>query len=107
MAKYRLSDNYWEDGGNRLVIGGELNVVGDGKLLRDGEEFEGGGQGPRGPEGPEGPQGEQGPEGPQGPAGADGQDGEQGPPGADGSDAENPFTPEEVTALKALVAEDG
>lgn len=29
-----------------------------------------------------------------------------GPPGKDGSDAENPFTPEEVDALKALVADD-
>ena len=57
-----------------------------------------------GPEGPEGPQGERGPEGPEGPQG------EQGPAGndgADGSDADNPFTEAEVTALKALVADDG
>lgn len=55
-----------------------------------------------GPEGPKGPKGDPGPEGPQGPAGADGAAGAKGDPGAD---AENPFTLEEVSALKALVAD--
>ena len=67
--------------------------------------------------------GPEGPAGPAGPAGADGQDGakgdtgEPGPPGpegpagpagadgADGADAEPQFTPEQVTALLALLEE--
>lgn len=32
-----------------------------------------------------------------------GDKGDPGAPGKDGSDAENPFTPEEVAALKALI----
>lgn len=39
-----------------------------------------------------------------GAAGKDGAKGDTGAPGKDGSDAENPFTEEEVAALKALAA---
>ena len=52
--------------------------------------------------------GEKGDTGPQGPPGADGKDGadgEQGPPGPPGKDAEPQFTPEQVTALLALLDE--
>ena len=42
-------------------------------------------------------------EGPQGPAGKDGKDGAKGEPGVDGKDAEPQFTPEQVTALLALL----
>lgn len=48
--------------------------------------------------------------GPPGKDGTDGEDGGKGDPGTDGqdgSDAENPFTEEEVAALKALVADKG
>ena len=60
-----------------------------------------------GPKGDPGAQGPAGPAGPKGDPGADGAKGDKGDPGAPGSDAENPFTPEEVSALKALVADSG
>lgn len=44
----------------------------------------------------------EGPAGPRGPKGTKGDKGDKGDPG---NDAENPFTADEVAALKALVAE--
>ena len=47
-------------------------------------------------------------EGPQGPAGKDGKDGKdgaKGKPGVDGKDADPQFTPEQVSALLALLEE--
>ena len=54
--------------------------------------------------GDKGDQGDPGPKGDKGDPGTPGAKGDKGDPG---SDAENPFTPEEVTALKALVADAG
>ena len=59
--------------------------------------------GPAGPEGPAGPKGPAGPDGPAGPEGPAGPKGPAGPPGADGADAEPQFTPEQVSALLALL----
>ena len=56
-----------------------------------------------GPEGPAGPKGPAGPDGPAGPEGPAGPKGPAGPPGADGADAEPQFTPEQVSALLALL----
>lgn len=39
--------------------------------------------------------------------GPEGPEGKRGPAGSDGSDAANPFTEDEVVALKALVADEG
>ena len=52
-----------------------------------------------------GDKGDPGPQGPPGADGKDGADGEQGPPGPPGKDAEPQFTPEQVTALLALLDE--
>lgn len=63
-------------------------------------------KGDKGAKGDKGDPGEQGPPGKDGKDGAKGDKGDKGDPGApgkDGSDAENPFTPEEVAALKALI----
>lgn len=82
----------------------ELRTAHDGIELTPGPKGDPGAQGPAGPkgdpgaDGAKGAKGDPGPEGPQGP---------KGDPGAPGSDAENPFTPEEVSALKALVADSG
>lgn len=51
-----------------------------------------------------GPKGDKGETGAAGKDGAAGAKGDTGAPGKDGSDAENPFTEEEVAALKALAA---
>ena len=54
--------------------------------------------------------GPQGPKGDKGEPGADGKDGAKGDKGAKGdpgADAELPFTEAEITALKALVADEG
>lgn len=51
-------------------------------------------------------QGPKGDKGDTGAAGKDGAKGDKGEKGDPGSDAENPFTSEEVTALKALAAAD-
>lgn len=64
-------------------------------------------EGPKGEKGDKGDPGEQGPKGDKGDKGepgADGKDGAQGPPG---KDAEPQFTEEEVTALKAMIADGG
>ena len=53
--------------------------------------------------GPKGDKGEPGAAGKDGADGAKGDKGDPGPAGKDGSDAANPFTEEEVAALKALV----
>ena len=53
--------------------------------------------------GPKGDKGEPGAAGKDGADGAKGDKGDPGPAGKDGSDADNPFTEEEVAALKALV----
>ncbi|MBM7634071.1 collagen-like protein [Geomicrobium sediminis] len=98
--------NYKANGGDSWIVGGTLDIVGDGKITRNGEDFEIG-HGEQGPEGPRGPEGPEGPRGEQGPPGENGSDGEQGPPGqdgSDGSDAENPFTSDEIDALKAIAA---
>ena len=64
-------------------------------------------------DGVEGPKGDKGDKGDKGEPGADGKDGAQGPAGKDGAqgpagkDAEPQFTEEEVTALKALIADGG
>ena len=58
--------------------------------------------------GPKGAKGDKGDPGAAGKDGADGAKGDKGDPGAagkDGTDADNPFTEEEVAALKALVEE--
>lgn len=57
-----------------------------------------------GVEGPQGPKGEPGADGKDG---AKGDKGDTGAKGADGKDADPQFTEEEVTALKALVADGG
>ena len=50
-----------------------------------------------------GDKGDKGDPGAPGEKGDKGDKGDPGAPGKDGSDAENPFTPEEVAALKALI----
>ena len=67
-------------------------------------------KGPKGDKGDKGEPGADGKDGAQGPPGADGKDGkdgERGPQGPAGKDAEPQFTEEEVTALKALIADGG
>lgn len=44
MSKYNTK-NYTEQGGERTVIGGELDIVGDGQILKDGEPVDLGGGG--------------------------------------------------------------
>lgn len=53
-----------------------------------------------------GPKGDKGDTGSKGSKGDKGDPGEDGKDGSDGSDAENPFTSEEVDALKALIEDD-
>ena len=64
-------------------------------------------QGPKGDKGEPGADGKDGADGEKGPKGDKGEPGEQGPPGDPGADAELPFTEAEITALKALVADEG
>lgn len=45
VSKYNTK-NYTEQGGTRTVIGGDLNIVGDGRLLRDGVPVDLGGSEP-------------------------------------------------------------
>lgn len=85
----------------------ELRTAHDGIELTPGPEGAQGPAGPAGPKGDPGADGAQGPKGDPGPQGLQGPKGDKGDPGAPGSDAENPFTPEEVSALKALVADSG
>ena len=61
-------------------------------------------EGPKGEKGDPREQGPKGDKGDKGEPGADGKDGAQGPPG---KDAEPQFTEEEVTALKAMIADGG
>lgn len=68
-----LTKNYNTNGGDRLVIGGELEIEGDGKVLKNGEEVEFG-------------EGAQGPKGDKGDPGAKGDKGDKGDPGEDGAD---------------------
>lgn len=63
-----------------------------------------GDKGDKGDTGATGPKGDPGAAGAKGGTGAAGAKGDKGAPGEPGSDAENPFTEEEVTALKALAA---
>ena len=63
--------------------------------------------GPKGDKGDKGEPGADGKDGADGEKGEKGAKGDKGDPGADGKDAELPFTEEEVTALKALVADEG
>lgn len=79
----------------------ELRTAHDGIELTPGPK---GDTGAPGPAGPKGDPGADGAKGDKGDPGAQGPKGDKGDPGAPGSDAENPFTPEEVSALKALVA---
>lgn len=83
----------------------ELRTAHDGIELTPGPKGDPGAQGPAGPAGPKGDPGADGAKGDKGDPGAQGPKGDKGDPGAPGSDAENPFTPEEVSALKALVAD--
>ena len=57
--------------------------------------------------GPQGPKGDKGEPGAAGKDGADGEKGPKGDKGDPGKDAELPFTEAEITALKALVADEG
>ena len=66
--------------------------------------------GPQGPKGDKGEPGADGKDGAPGKDGADGAKGDKGDKGAKGDpgvDAELPFTEAEITALKALVADEG
>src|SRR5690625_1520231 len=66
--------------------------------------------GPQGPKGDKGEPGADGKDGAPGKDGADGAKGDKGDKGAKGdpgADAELPFTEAEITALKALVADEG
>ena len=56
-----------------------------------------------GVEGPQGPAGKDGKDGAKGEPGVDGKDGAKGDPGPAGKDAEPQFTPEQVSALLALL----
>ena len=57
--------------------------------------------------GPQGPKGDKGEPGADGKDGADGAKGAKGDKGEPGADAELPFTEAEITALKALVTDEG
>ena len=59
--------------------------------------------GVEGPQGPKGDAGPQGPAGKDGAKGAKGDKGDTGPQGPAGKDAEPQFTPEQVSALLALL----
>lgn len=63
--------------------------------------------GPQGPKGDKGEPGADGKDGAPGKDGADGAKGDKGAKGDPGADAELPFTETEITALKALVADEG
>src|SRR5699024_3696289 len=63
--------------------------------------------GPQGPKGGKGETGADGKDGAPGKDGADGAKGDKGAKGDPGADAELPFTEAEITALKALVADEG
>lgn len=60
-------------------------------------------EGPQGPQGPKGDTGATGPAGKDGAKGAKGDKGDTGPQGPAGKDAEPQFTPEQVSALLALL----
>ena len=82
---------------NRIEAGIEAKAA-------KGDKGDPGDTGPQGPAGPKGDKGDPGAAGAKGATGAKGDKGDKGDPGAD---AVLPFTEDEVTALKALVADSG